>query len=328
MAQKNIFSIIIPVYKVEQYLEKCVNSLLCQDFKNFEIILVDDGSPDKCPAICDQLSQKDERVKVIHKTNGGSSSARNAGINYSSGDYLIFVDSDDYWEGTGVLDQLHRKLLSNPNTEVLLYGCKDFDVRTAELSVSRAGYDETFIEQSDKEKVVEYLFRNNLFPGSAWIVMIKSSFLRQFNLYFEVGIKAEDVDWLINVFSHAEYFAALDTSFYVYLKNRADSITGTSGVVSIHSILFTIDKWYDKLIEKKTVSSLWFLNFLAFHYLTAVLIYSNLKKEDKKMMLIDLRKHIYILKYAKLPKVKLGASIVRILGISLASIFFKKIKRI
>ena len=89
-------SIIVPVYKVEKYIEQCIDSILNQTFKDFELILVDDGSPDKCPEICDKYALKDERIKVIHKSNGGLSSARNAGIDIATGDYIGFVDSDDF----------------------------------------------------------------------------------------------------------------------------------------------------------------------------------------------------------------------------------------
>lgn len=89
-------SIIVPVYKVEKYLEKCVDSILAQTFTDFELILVDDGSPDRSGAMCDEYAQKDSRVRVIHKENGGLSSARNAGIDVAKGRYLGFVDSDDY----------------------------------------------------------------------------------------------------------------------------------------------------------------------------------------------------------------------------------------
>jgi len=89
-------SVIVPVYGVENYLARCVDSILTQTFTDFELILVDDGSPDGCPAICDEYAQKDNRIKVIHKENGGVSSARNAGLNIASGEYIVFIDSDDY----------------------------------------------------------------------------------------------------------------------------------------------------------------------------------------------------------------------------------------
>lgn len=89
-------SVIIPVYKVEKYLIRCINSIIGQTYKNIEIILIDDGSPDRCPIICDEYSKKDERIKVIHKKNGGLSSARNKGVDLSSGEYITFIDSDDF----------------------------------------------------------------------------------------------------------------------------------------------------------------------------------------------------------------------------------------
>ncbi len=94
--QKMLFSIIVPVYKVEKYLKCCVESILTQSYTDFELILVDDGSPDTCPQMCDEYAEKDNRVKVIHKQNGGHSSARRAGLNIAQGEYIIFIDSDDY----------------------------------------------------------------------------------------------------------------------------------------------------------------------------------------------------------------------------------------
>lgn len=96
MNQPELISIIVPVYKVEKYLNKCVESIVEQTYKNLEIILVDDGSPDNCPAMCDEWAKKDSRIKVIHKKNGGLSSARNAGLDGCTGDYIYFLDSDDY----------------------------------------------------------------------------------------------------------------------------------------------------------------------------------------------------------------------------------------
>ena len=92
----SLVSIIIPIYNVEQYLDRCIKSVINQTYKNIEIILVDDGSTDKCPEICDQYAQKDNRIVVIHKENGGLSSARNAGMKVLKGEYMLFADSDDW----------------------------------------------------------------------------------------------------------------------------------------------------------------------------------------------------------------------------------------
>ena len=91
-----LISIIIPIYKVEEYLDECISSVINQTYTKLEIILVDDGSPDSCPKMCDDWAKKDSRIRVIHKTNGGLSDARNAGIEVATGEYIAFVDSDDY----------------------------------------------------------------------------------------------------------------------------------------------------------------------------------------------------------------------------------------
>ena len=93
--QSPTISIIVPVYKVEKYLQKCIDSILAQTFRDFELILVDDGSPDNCPALCDAAAQKDARIRVIHQKNGGLSAARNAGLDIARGEWIGFVDSDD-----------------------------------------------------------------------------------------------------------------------------------------------------------------------------------------------------------------------------------------
>ena len=109
----DLISIIVPVYKVEKYLRRCVDSIINQTYKNLEIILVDDGSPDNCPAICDEYAKKDNRIKVIHKENGGVSSARNEGLKNATGDFICFVDSDDYVDNNYV-----EKLLNGFSDDV------------------------------------------------------------------------------------------------------------------------------------------------------------------------------------------------------------------
>ena len=108
-----MFSVIIPIYKVEEYIRRCVDSVLAQTYKDFELLLVDDGSPDGCPQICDEYARLDPRVRVIHKPNGGLISARNAGILAARGDYICYVDGDD-WAKENMLEFIHEKIVSSP----------------------------------------------------------------------------------------------------------------------------------------------------------------------------------------------------------------------
>ena len=97
-------SVVVPVYNVEKYLDRCINSIINQTYHNLEIILVDDGSPDNCPQMCDEWAQKDERIRVVHKKNAGLGIARNTGIDHATGDYICFFDSDDYVEQNIIIE--------------------------------------------------------------------------------------------------------------------------------------------------------------------------------------------------------------------------------
>ena len=152
---KSTISIIVPVYKVEPYLRDCLNSIIGQTYRNIEIIIVNDGSPDNCPAICDEYAQKDERVKVIHKENGGLSSARNAGLNIAKGDYICFVDNDDF-----IHPQYCEILLTGiQNTECSFCACKSFP----------------FENESETKAFSTKLFEQKIFSRSTWIEYIKTT---------------------------------------------------------------------------------------------------------------------------------------------------------
>ena len=117
---KELITVVVPVYKVEEYIYKCVDSIINQTYKNLEIILVDDGSPDNCPKICDDYSKKDKRIKVIHKKNGGVSSARNEGLKITKGNYIVFVDSDDWIESNFIKEMLTN--LINSKVDYIVCG--------------------------------------------------------------------------------------------------------------------------------------------------------------------------------------------------------------
>ncbi len=117
----DLISIIIPVYKVESYIHNCINSVINQTYSNLEIILVDDGSPDNCPQICDEYASIDSRIRVIHKSNGGLSDARNAGLDIATGEYIVFIDSDDQ-VSLDYIEYLYNMLKENPNSRLSVCG--------------------------------------------------------------------------------------------------------------------------------------------------------------------------------------------------------------
>lgn len=297
--KKPLFSIIIPIYKVEQYLNECVDSILNQNFLDYEIILVDDGSPDRCPEICDKYSKIDDRIHVIHKKNGGLSSARNCGVESAQGEYIIFVDSDDYWNDNGALDTLARKIQKLKSVDILVFNNIDYSCLTGESIVCNRVYNVTLLESRSKDDVLKYVFQNGIFPGAAWVTVTRRKFLKENNITFIEGIKAEDIDWLLNVFLNAEKISAVNSAFYVYRKYRGGSITGTADKKSLQDILYTLEIWIKKLNTKKyeTVKKS-VLGFLCNHYMCAVLIYDNLSEEQKECCKEKLQKYQFIVKYS------------------------------
>ena len=198
------FSIIVPIYKVEEYLERCVQSLVNQTEKDIEIILVDDQSPDKCPEMCDNFAKADSRIKVIHKKNGGLSDARNAGLDVAQGEYIMFVDSDDYIS----LDACER--LS------AFFGA---DIIVGDLEVV-GGQNYYLHDQSLLGKTVsgeEFLItslKSNKFPAPVVLNVYKRELLLENSLFFKVGILHEDEHFTPRAFLCAKNVAYSGVSFY------------------------------------------------------------------------------------------------------------------
>jgi len=313
-------SVIIPVYKVEDYLHKCVDSVLNQNFKAIEVILVDDGSPDNCPEICDEYASKDNRVKVIHKKNGGSSDARNQGIKAATGDYMLFLDSDDFWEGTNALDNL-VKTINNNNADVTLYGTKDINLVQNTANITRGFYNIAAL-QKNKEAAVKSLFETGQFPGSAWVVAIKRSFVIENELFFITGIKAEDIDWLVHVFVKAQTFDAINDAFYMYIKNRPGSITNTSDAKSAKDILYSVSKWRTLLEKNLSLSNRYLLSYLAYQYVTSYIVFSKVSKSDKELLFPLIKNEQSILKYAMGKRGLICKRLIEILGIKYSGMVF------
>ncbi|SHN02719.1 Glycosyltransferase involved in cell wall bisynthesis [Fibrobacter sp. UWR3] len=177
------YSFVVPVYNVKQYLYRCVNSVLEQDYKDFEMILVDDGSSDGSQELCDLIRSKDNRVKVIHKPNGGLSDARNVGMQNASGEYIIFLDSDDF-------------ILNNVCLELDCCICESVDVIVMDASVNTKNFwvhDPSLkgILLNGKEFLKRSLKKKKM-PMAAWLYIYKKSFLDANKLMFKKGILHED----------------------------------------------------------------------------------------------------------------------------------------
>ena len=213
----SLISVIVPIYNVEKYLSKCVYSLINQTYKNLEIILVDDGSPDKCPEICDDYAKRDERIKVVHKKNGGLSDARNAGMEVATGEYISFIDSDDY--------------ISLDFFETLLNTMTAENSDIVECSVVKFYEDEHFDEYSDDLSVTHYstvdglsaLISENPFHQHVWNKLYKTEMVA--DVPYAVGKLNEDEFWTYQIFGRAKKVTKINKTMYYYFQ-RNSSIMG------------------------------------------------------------------------------------------------------
>ena len=234
-----MISIIVPVYQVESYLERCINSLIHQTYKAIEILLIDDGSFDSSPQICEEYKKLDERIRVFHKPNTGLSDTRNFGLCHSNGEYVLFVDSDDYIE----LDACERLIsFMSSDIDIVVAACKE--INNNKIAYQRHTNLQSGKVYSSKEYIIRSI-ANNEWYAPAWLNLYRKEFLVDNNLYFKKGIVHEDTEFLPRLFLKANRIVYVDYAFYNYVI-REGSIT-TSAVTNEKKgmVLSIFQNWYE-----------------------------------------------------------------------------------
>ena len=224
MRSNMLVSIVIPIYSVADYLPICIESVLKQTYSEKEIILVDDGSPDLSPQICDEYAALYPDIKVVHKKNGGSSDARNVGIENATGDYVLFLDGDDYWDDVNALEKLIQRVALT-NADVLNFSFEKYYEDTGEKSSYFHDVSDMPLELQKKKEQLDYLAEKNLYLSSACTKMIRRELFNE-NLLFEVGVYSEDVEWSARLIQSAKSMDFICQNFYCY-RQRKDSISHT-----------------------------------------------------------------------------------------------------
>lgn len=265
-----LVSIIVPVYKVEQYLKRCMDSILNQTYKNIEVILVNDGSPDNCPALCDEYAKIDSRIRVIHKENGGLSSARNVALGTVKGDYVFFVDSDD-WLALDTLEVLNEYLE------------KDYDM----ISFQRTYLiEEKVVEKGEKNPkdmdVSQYIDASFLGRYDFFVTtkIFKTEVFN--NVRFLEGRNYEDLEIMHRLFLNMKKVVGLDYFLYYYWKGNEGAITNTITMKNIKDHYLSANEIYQacrKYLEDRGKDS---SNIVAWYKVEMVQLYIDyLKSIDK-----------------------------------------------
>lgn len=197
MKGKDLISVIVPVYNVEKYIHRCIDSIIEQTYENTEIILVDDGSPDNCPKICDEYEKKDKRIKVIHKKNGGLSDARNVGIEASKGKFICFIDSDDYIE-KNYIKKMYESIIKN-NSDIAI------------CNYNRVYYDKTMPCEVNEFNTINFI------TPAAWNKLYKKDLFK--NIKYPVGMYYEDLGTIPKLLMSGIKYCFVEDYLYNYIQN-------------------------------------------------------------------------------------------------------------
>ncbi len=313
-------SIIIPIYNVEKYLRQCIDSVINQHLKDFELILEDDGSPDNSPAICDEYAEKHPQIKVIHKPNGGASTARNAGIRTAQGEYLMFMDSDDWWNPEISVSNILSEVKQNPSIEMFLFTSYDY-VEGKGLFKRKEHENLKNIRTDTIHHYYQDLINNGNLEVSASTKIIKKQFIYDNNLFFREGIFSEDSEWMLRILRKLSKVKILDIPLYICKIDRQESVTHTIKAKNIKDQLTIVNNSLDYYKNDSTNRSLKELElcFASYLWFSALGLSSKLSKKDRKevkQLFLDTKE---VCSYSNSKKTKLCNTVLKIMGFNLTT---------
>ena len=321
-----LFSIILPVYNVEKYLSECVDSILKQTYTDYELILVDDGSTDSSPQICDSYAEKDNRIKVIHKKNGGLSDARNAGTAVAVGEYIIYIDSDDFILDDRFLDKISKKAILG--ADLIYYKFSKYHDELKKLDGCKFSY-ASAINETDFSKKISALVKADAFYGMAWIKAIKHRIIQENNIEFEVGLLGEDMEWNYHIIHNSTSIELIDEAFVAY-RQREGSITSTHKLKNLTDFIYIVEKWSEKILNETKDVELKnaLLGSLAKYYSNLFVVYARISDKDKKLHRNRIKKLDWLWKYSLSSRPKTVAKIYRIFGFNVTVFALRVLDRI
>jgi len=308
-------SVVIPVYDVKAYLRRCVDSVLRQTYQDIEIIIVDDGSTDGSGELCDELASTDNRIIVIHQENQGLSGARNTGILCATGEYIIFLDSDDAWLLDNGLEQLIQR--DNIGSDLIVF--KNIDFWEKNRSTRSNDYDVVLLNQfPNAQTVFSYLVRTQALRISACFVLARRRILIDNNLFFHPGIISEDLTWSLQLWQYAKTVTINNLDFYGYYHRNNSITTTTSNTICAYHSYNIIFKYWKNQCKMGCVNAEAIGIFLADMWVSRGYNYQKLPNKDKAEALQILCRNTDFLDYAETPKARRAKWIVKHCGIRFA----------
>lgn len=311
-------SVIIPVYNVEKYLRQCVDSVVCQSMPDYEILLIDDGSPDNSGSICDEYAAKYQNVRVIHKQNGGLSDARNCGIQNAVGEYLVFLDSDDYYDDPDFFEKLVKVMSEDNAADVINFTRKIYCENTGEITNGNISYDTKTIDKlKTQNDILDFVIKNDSLEISACMKAVRRELVIRNGLYFKKGMVSEDVEWSMRLFSLDITLRFLDEAPYINRKGVSTSITSNIGLKNVSDLYSIIDAYADTFNNSDTERGKILLRYLAYQYSILCGLAATLGGEGRRMR-SKVKNYAWLLDLDDLsPKTNKAAKLKKLLGITL-----------
>ena len=289
-------SVIIPIYNVGKYLNECVDSILSQTFTDFELILVDDGSTDSSGDICDQYAAHDKRVVVVHQKNAGQAAARNEGARLAKGDYLVYMDSDDYLLKSDLYEKLSR-VIEDTSADIVFFKHKKFFDETKEFSNYSYSYKNAIAAES-YTKSLTALVRDDAFFGMAWNKAVKRSVMVDNQIFFPEGKVGEDMDWMLRLCLKATSTAFIDEPFIAY-RQRAGSTTATVKLKNLKDFVEIVKARADEIdaIKENDELKSALLGALSKYYCNLLITYNRVADKGKKEYKKTIKELAWLLDY-------------------------------
>lgn len=318
---ENLFSVIIPIYNVENYVEKCINSVIGQNYENIEILLINDGSKDNSQLICEKKAKEDSRVRVINKQNGGLSSARNTGLDNATGDYILFLDGDDYWDDKEALFKINNKLKGS-KADIVTFGLKKMFEDTGEIEETKYVFNRENIDFSSKKNILSYLVKNNLYISSACNKVVKKSIIDKYNLRFEDKALSEDIEWSAKLLLYSNAIDVIESPFYIY-RQRNHSITHTLKLINIEYLVKHIETCIELCKNENIDYKNEYMGYVAYQYITLLVSLNSVEEKIPSEMMKKIRDYSYLLKYDLIKRVHIFNLINKFLGFYMLNLFIK-----
>lgn len=331
-------SFIVPVYNTEKFLKRCIDSIIDQKYQNIEVILINDVSSDKSGQICREYSKLDQRIKVIEKNSQqGVSAARNDGIKRATGDYIAFIDSDDFYINDNFLNEFVYKM-QHSNADFFIFDYKEF------YELDNKYIKHNTINKADVsgkqgvDALVSILSLNMAYNWYVWVYFIKKDLIINNNLFFEENRYYEDILWSPNIFFHAKEVEYINNYIYVYRRQREGSITANMNYKKFSDLLYLTEKWLEKLKDPllpDNLKELLKINILN-GYLGLLVSFNSIEKKSRSKALMDLKEKNYILAlcgYYKMEKKvlinkKVAFMLCKTLGFSMGLNVYKLVNKL